>query len=156
NGVTQNIHTSLAAGTYYLRVRYNSGPPLTYYQLTLDANYAGTTLATARDFGTLSTTSHSFSEEVNQFGNPSDYYKFTLATAGTLSAQLSYTAGENTVLSLIQDKDHNGSVGAGEILLTTADNGTGSANISKALAAGTYYLRVTSTNGGSNYTLSAH
>lgn len=156
NAATQKIHTNLAAGTYFLRVRYNSGPILTPYQLTLDANFAGTTLPTARNFGTLSTTPVSFSDEVDQFSNPSDFYKFNLTTAGTLSAKLTYTTGENTVLSLIQDKNNNGKIDAGEILATTADTGTGLATITKALGAGTYFLRVTSTNGGGNYTLSVH
>jgi hypothetical protein len=156
NGATQAIHTTLAAGTYYVRVRYNSGPALTYYELGLDANYAGTTLSTARSFGTLSTTPQTFADEVNEFDNPSDYYKFSLATAGTVSASLSYMPGENTILELIQDKNNNGAVDPGDILVMTADNGIGSALISKSLAAGTYFLRVLNTNGGTNYTISVH
>ena len=156
NGATQKVTKSLAAGNYFIRVRFNSGPPLTYYQITLDANYAGTTLNTARDFGTLTTTHQTFSDEVDQFGNPTDFYKFTLSTAGTLSANLTYNAGDNTVLELIQDKNHNGVVDAGDILVITPDNGNGSAAITKALASGTYFLGVKSTNGGSNYSLTVH
>jgi hypothetical protein len=47
-------------------------------------------------------------------------------------------------------------VDSGDIITSTPDNGSGAASISKALAAGAYFIRVHSTNGGTNYTLSLH
>jgi hypothetical protein len=86
-------------------------------------------------------------------GNTSDVRKITLASSGTLNLSLSGLAA-NADLQLIKDSNNNLLVDLGETLATSANAGTAGESITRALAAGTYYVRVyRNVSTTTNYTL---
>ncbi|HAG85094.1 MAG TPA: pre-peptidase, partial [Cyanobacteria bacterium UBA12227] len=71
----ESINTQLNTGTYYVRV-FPYGSANTNYNLSLNAtpDYAGNSLSSARDIGTLNS-SRSFSDLVGS-ADSNDYYRF--------------------------------------------------------------------------------
>ncbi|WP_198805169.1 pre-peptidase C-terminal domain-containing protein [Leptolyngbya sp. BL0902] len=141
---SESISRQLAAGTYFVRVYRWSGN--TNYTLNLNAiplDFAGNTLTTARNMGTLSST-QTFRDFVGSVdGN--DYYRFSLGSTSTF--RLSMTG-------LSADADVQLLNASGSYLTGSAASGTTSEAITQQLAAGTYYVRVYPWSGSTNYTLS--
>lgn len=75
-----------------------------------------------------------------------DIYKITLDQAGRLTANLNGLTGDADV-RLIQDKNGNGSIDAGEVIGWQWERGLGSEAISRFLQADTYYVQVMSHQG---------
>jgi hypothetical protein len=151
---TDTINKSgLSAGTYYVRV-FESGTSSLNYKLTLTADYAGNSLGSARNIGTLSTATATSRDFVGS-DDTQDFYKVTLTATKPFTATLSGLAA-NEDLQLIQDKNSNGIIDSGETITTSSKTGTSGETISKPLTAGTWYFRVfrPSTGGDSNYSLS--
>ncbi|WP_177176140.1 PPC domain-containing protein [Trichormus sp. NMC-1] len=86
----ESINTILAAGTYYLNV-YPNGVINTNYNLKLKAteiiDLAGNTLPTAKNIGTIGTTTQTFTDLVGDV-DYYDYYQFNLANTSTISLNL--------------------------------------------------------------------
>ncbi len=144
--------TNLAAGTnYYVRVYQGSGN--TNYNLNLVADYAGDTIATARNIGIPPT---SFTQTYRDFvGNSgtgvtdtTDIYQFNVTTRSNLGAFLT-DVGTNAQVQLLDANGvvlQNGLTGFKELIP--------SQTIARILNPGTYFLRVSATGTNStNYTL---
>jgi hypothetical protein len=147
---SQTITRTLSSGTYYVRVA-ESASASTNYALTLKSDYAGNSLGSARNLGTLSA-ARSFKDFVGS-DDTADFYKFTLSSTKPFTASLSGLAADAN-LQIIQDKNANGVIDSGETLGTSAKTGTASESLAKPLAAGTYYVRVYRGSGDTNYSLS--
>ncbi|HEX8914201.1 MAG TPA: pre-peptidase C-terminal domain-containing protein [Humisphaera sp.] len=150
---------SLPAGTYFLGVTFNDPEGASKYNLTFHTDYAGSSQATARNVGALVGT-RAFDDwaSMNYGGvisDPVDLYKVTLTSAKTLTAKLAGSqAGQDLALQLYKDKNGNGVLDAGELLAASDKVNTANEQVTKALAAGTYFVRVVGLNGDTNYKLS--
>ena len=133
--LSESIIRTLNAGTYYVRVYPYSGS--TNYSLALSATAtdltdgAGNTLGDARNLGTL-TGRRSFNDAVGS-SDTNDYYRFDLTQTRNFSLALDDLSADADVQLL----DSNG-----QVLQSSALSGTRSEQISRALSAGTYYVRV--------------
>lgn len=151
----EQIDRMLSPGIYYVEVdRYSGDTP---YTLTLTANpiadSAGNTLSTARDLGSLNQP-QVVSDFVSSF-DFFDYYRITVETPGPLSLGLSGLR-DNANLEFIYDANANGFVDFGEVLQGSYRSYSASEEIQMPyVAPGTYYVRVTSYSGDTNYTLHA-
>lgn len=140
----------LAAGNYFVGVRGYGNT--TNYTLSLTADAAGETLATARNIGTL-TGSRSFTDFLSLQDN-SDFYRFSLNTTSNVSINLPGLTADFD-LYLVRDTNANGIIDAGETLAISATDGSNSPesiNINN-LASGIYYVQVRQFSGEANYTL---
>lgn len=152
------INSALGAGTYFIRVSYDSSN--TNYTLRVSATAAqsttprdpGKTLDSALDIGSLSG-SRSFSDFVGSVDSD-DYYRFSLASARNFNLSLSGIT-DSTQVELIQDKNGNAEIDYGDTLNYDFGGSNDNVAISSFLQAGTYFVRVNayynSTN--TNYTL---
>ncbi len=135
NEAINNI--SLLTGTYYVAIAAADGGKgiiNTNYTLTNTVNYfptdtAGNTFAAARQV----TASDPVSEWLG-FGDKDDYYKFELGIATTATLDLTCMTS-NVNLCLYNSK--------GARLAVSANSGNIDENITRTLAAGTYYVRAT-------------
>ncbi|MGI0495923.1 pre-peptidase C-terminal domain-containing protein [Limnospira platensis] len=116
------------------------------------------TLAQASELGILTEDSLSIRDFVGD-GNLYDYYRFTLPTNGQFISRLSGVT-ERARLELIKDFNNNGEIneGDGDILSTTEASSSSNGQISRAIQAGTYYVRVSPyiwsrVQGNTNYDL---
>ena len=137
------INTTVAAGTYYIRVYQFSGD--TFYNLSALAtppDFAGNTTAAARNIGTL-TSAQSFQDWIGN-ADPSDYYKFTTATSSNFALALSGLSADLNVRLLDS---------AGNMIGNSQNSGTAAESINTTLAAGTYYVCVYRYSGESTYNL---
>lgn len=111
----------------------------------------GNSLTSAFNIGTISTASVSYTEKVGQASDPADFYKFKLSTNSAVKVGLSQFTG-SVSLQLIHDRNDNGIIDSGEIRADLAGNSTQLPTLlSDNLLleqAGTYYVRVSSTNPG--------
>src|SRR5262249_49204409 len=138
------------AGQYYVHIASAGGEA--NFDLGITTDYAGQTLASAANLGTLLSTQivNGFvSGNVDQADsysgvNSQDYYAFTLKTATTLGLGLR---------GLTADADLQLLNSAGTVLATSQNTYGYSENIVQALPAGTYYARVYHYLGATNYTL---
>jgi hypothetical protein len=149
------LTANLAAGTYYLETAGNGQQAA--YTLRTFSDYAGQTLPTARNAGTLSAIAKTFKDYVEQpgfGGDVVDLYKFNITTAKTVTATTTGVAGEDLVLQLIRDANNNGVIDATDIIAASNHLNSPNESIIKPLAAGTYFARVAGVNGATNYTLS--
>ncbi|MFN7900100.1 MAG: pre-peptidase C-terminal domain-containing protein [Synechococcaceae cyanobacterium] len=143
----ESINSTLAAGTYYVRVYPFSGS--TTYNLSLSAtpttptDNAGNTLAAARNIGTLSS-SQSFSDWVGS-ADTNDYYRFDLSQASNFALTLNGLS-DNADVQLLNTS-------GAQLAIANAAGSTAEA-INSTLAAGTYYVRVYPSSGNSTYNLS--
>ena len=153
--VDENVLKNLKADTYYLSVVPGSGGKGTNYKLeasatsvgAIPADDAGDILDTAKDLGTLSSTSIIASDFLGGFQDISsdsvDYFKFQIADNSKVDLKFA-GLNPNTNITLF-DADKKTVTGA-------------YGNLSSNLKAGTYYLSLytsASANNGSNYQLDA-
>ena len=139
------ITVSLAPGTYYADVTelygYNTPYTLTYSTGTPSvgsASYdgAGSTLATARNIGTLTPTTMSYADFVGS-SDTDDIYQFTLASTATVQIDETGTVTGDSLYLLDV---------SGKTLAQTSGYQTQDISILQQLASGTYFLQVHGTN----------
>ena len=151
NGSTaaESINQDLNAGTYYVRVFPYSNRHTTYTLslaaiLSTTPDYAGNTLATARNIGPLST-SQSFSDFVGST-DTNDYYRFTLNQRSAFSLGLNGLSADANVYLLDSQ---------GGVLASSVHSHATAESIGQSLNAGTYYVRVLpEASSHTHYTLS--
>ena len=73
--------------------------------------------------------------------NPDKIYRFSLTSRSSLNASVSGLSADANV-QLIQDRNRNGVVDAGDVLASSTQSGTTAESISRALEPGTYFVRV--------------
>lgn len=146
----------LNAGTYFIEVSARGAD--TSYLMRMTADYAGNTLAAARNVGSL--TDASFQDFVGLDTSPSlhdpvDIYKIKMDARGQLTADFSLDNTDFSVfkahIDVSRDINGNGVIDSGEIATATGPTTSGKVVIN--LAAGTYFVRVTSDLNFSNYHL---
>lgn len=147
---SETIARTLDAGNYYVRVYPYSGN--TNYSLSLSQqnaiplDYAGNTLATARDIGIL-TGSRTYNDFVGSFtgGNDvNDYYRFTLSSRSNFTLSLSGMSADADVQLLNS---------SGSFIAGSAASGSSNETITRTLDAGNYFVRVYPYYGSTYYTL---
>ena len=144
-----SINRQLAAGTYFVRVYPFSGN--TNYNLSLTAtslllpvpDFAGNTLATARNLGNLSSP-RTFNDYVGS-NDTNDFYRFNLTQNSNFSLLLNGLSADADVRLLNS---------SGVVIQSSTAGGTSSEAISRLLTAGTYYVQVYPYIGNTNYSLS--
>lgn len=146
---SESISQSLASGTYYVRV-FPGGIGATNYDLNLaftadPEDFAGNTLATARNINTLSSTPSIFTDFVNSL-DTNDYYRFDLASSALIDLTLTPETA-NADVRLLNS--------AGTTIVSSSQTGIDPDTIRRSLNAGTYYIRVFPVSGAAtNYDLS--
>ena len=140
----KSVGTILQPGTYYVRAFQSVHD--SNYTLTLTADTAGSSLLSARNLGTLVTPGPTPINEYVGAGDPSDFYKFKLTGASTLTTIGLTGLSANADLYLLDSH--------GNTLASSTNGGTTNESISTTLAAGTYYVKVISVSGSTNYALS--
>lgn len=139
----------LSAGNYFVGVLRYSGD--TNYTLTLTSDAAGSSLASARDLGTLAG-SYSLTDFVGQ-SDPLDYYRFTINNYSNVTLNLNNLAADAD-LYLIRDLNGNGLWDAGETWAYSTTAGSVPETISlNGLAPGAYYVAIAQYSGNTNYKL---
>ncbi len=146
----------LAAGNYLVQVVYNgafSGSNTsTNYTLTLTADAAGESYATARNIGILNGT-RNFSDFVGTM-DEIDYYRFYVADTSNVRIDLTGLSADAD-LYLMRDRNGNGRFDESDVLDFSDLSGTSSDSIQlDNLAAGTYFVGVEQWTGNTNYNLS--
>jgi hypothetical protein len=137
-----SILATLEPGQYILRVIGSSGGGTYTISAETRPDQAGDTLFTAKNLGTRNGLTH-LDDYVNGRGDVADFYKFTLATPGTIGASIFTEFGGNADMTLIRDTNHDGGVEPGEILATAKATASGDKEfIKSSLPAGVYYLHV--------------
>ena len=128
------------------------------YFLSFQTDYAGSTPKTARNVGTLSGTK-SFDDWASgpfsgAISDTADVYKFSLSSTKTFSAKMiGVLDGQDLDLQLYRDKNNDGVLSANETDHVEPQAGFAEREITKSLAAGTYYVKVVGVNGETNYHL---
>ncbi|MEH1855820.1 MAG: DVUA0089 family protein [Nostoc sp.] len=155
------LSTTLGAGTYYVQVVQNGA--YTNYQLDLDSDFDAVksdpqpynNLSKARSLGALiGETPFNLGDGFGiSAGDFSDFFKFTMTTAGQLSASAFNNpyysrATQNPTLSIVRDSNNNQRLDPGETI-TPFSVGSLTAN----LAAGTYFLHTNGTGEQAAYDL---
>jgi hypothetical protein len=79
-----------------------------------------------------------------------DYYRFSVGGVRDVTLTLSGLDG-NAGLRLIQDKNNNGQIDAGEVLASSNRGGKLNESINKVLGSGTYFAEITQDIGSSSY-----
>jgi hypothetical protein len=155
----KELTKSISAGTYFLRVSLPGMATLSKYDLAFHTDYAGGTVGTARNVGTLGSATLGFDDWASgPFGGAisdrNDLYKLTLASARKFTAKLTGTlSGEDLKLILYRDKNNDGKLTDDEIITLSDVVNSPNELITRQLAAGTYYVRVWGVNGETNYHL---
>ncbi|MEH2077389.1 MAG: pre-peptidase C-terminal domain-containing protein [Nostoc sp.] len=155
------LSTTLGAGTYYVQVVPNGA--YTSYQLDLDSDFDAVpgdpqpynNMSKARSLGALTgETPFNLGDGFGiSAGDFSDYFKFTMTTAGQLSASAfnnpyySRTT-QNPSLSIVRDSNNNQRLDAGETITPFSGN-----LLTANLAAGTYFLHANGTGEQAAYDL---
>ena len=132
-GTTSEAITNVAllAGTYYVKVAAGTSVNDATYTLTNAIKYCPTDIA-ANDYKTAQDISNL--DNWVGFGDAADFYKLTMANAGTLTLGLTGLTG-NADLSLLN--------ASGIAVKTSSNTGNTSEAINNvALLAGTYYVKV--------------
>lgn len=143
------VRRNLAAGTYFVEVSTTEQVE-SNYRLTLTADIAGDRLAGADDLGTLSE-----SKQVSDFvgdRDEFDFYRFNLSEARVVELSLNGLSADAD-LGLIQDRNNNRRIDAGEILAASVKGGDRSELVRSALDAGEYFVVVRRFEGETNYNL---
>jgi hypothetical protein len=156
------IHTTLAAGTYYINVIPGTNTAYTSYQLDVESDFDGVSgdpkgyanMTKAINAGALTGESFydgGFGERPG--GDFTDFYKFTMSAPGSLLASVfanSFYSRQTTTpsLTIIRDSNNNGYVDSGESI-ALSNTGT----LQSSLAAGTYFLQVANSGGQEVYNL---
>ncbi|MBD2482944.1 pre-peptidase C-terminal domain-containing protein [Planktothrix sp. FACHB-1365] len=156
SGDDTEINRALEAGTYYISV-YNDSSAGTNYDLRLEVtskpattpSNPGNTLNTALDLGSLSS-SISFTDFIGKT-DQEDIYRFTLNRNSNVEVIVGGVS-QGIILYLIKDDNNNGQINSVDGDILDSDSGNVS-EITQALEAGTYYVRVFSDGEGTNYDL---
>jgi hypothetical protein len=157
NTVTINPIADLAGGAgYYVNmasgvIRDTAGNNFagisntTAWNFTTSASqdYAGNTLATARNIGVL-TGSRTYTDFVGS-SDTNDYYRFTLNSRSNFGL---------TLTGMSADADVHILNASGSVIASSTAGSTNNESISQTLDAGNYYVRVYQYSGDTNYTLS--
>jgi hypothetical protein len=133
--VDELLDIDLARGDYFLRVASFQGAD-TNYALSLLAtphDNAGNTAGNARELGSLSQGEHEYDDFVGAT-DVNDFYHFSLATAASISVELSGLSADADLALLASN-------GSSQLALSENSN-TAAEHITRLLAAGNYYLRV--------------
>lgn len=124
----------------------------TNYTLTLTADAAGDSYATARNIGILNGT-RNFSDFVGTTDDI-DYYRFYVSDNSDVRIDLTGLSADAD-LYLMRDRNGNGRFDESDVLDSSDLSGTNSDSIQlNNLAAGTYFVRVEQWTGNTNYNLS--
>ncbi|MFL5241582.1 MAG: carbohydrate-binding domain-containing protein [Gemmataceae bacterium] len=121
------------------------------YHVQMDyspADDAGSTLATARNIGTLSSNGQVFSDYLSP-DDKTDLYRFSTLSGGpfVLTGQLDKPSGADFKIDLISDANNNGTIDSGEILASGV-------NLNAPFTTpGIYFVRVKQNSGEGSYTL---
>jgi hypothetical protein len=155
-----SLTANLLAGTYFLHAS-GTGEQAAYY-VRMVADYAGNTLATAKPLATISGATppnQTFKDYIEQSFDVSsdvnDFYSFNLSSSYQVTLSTTGVAGEDLALSLIKDVNNNNAIDPGDILTTSNVLNSPTENLSRALTAGKYFVRVQGINGSTNYALTA-
>jgi hypothetical protein len=115
----------------------------------MPSDFAGNTLNTSRSISLASTSN--FSDWVGS-SDTNDFYRFNVTSRGTVGLTLSGLSNDAD-LRLIQDRNNNGAIEAGEILASSSLGGTQVDRISQMVEAGTYFVAVDRYSGDTFYNL---
>ncbi len=151
---SETINATLQGNQYYyIRVKHYLGAN-TNYGLVLLNDYAGSTLATARNHGTSWGQSSSqhwafdkiFFNDYLDYRDNVDIVKFQMEANGTISLRRLPISGTGNLLMTMQLLDSNGTVIANSL------ESSGALNLDRfSAAAGTYYVKFTQTSGAGDY-----
>lgn len=126
------------------------GPPLDRgHTITAPVTSAGSTMATARNLGTLTTTT------ITGFvgaADLNDYYAFAVSARSTFSLSLTGLSADADV-ELLQDRYGDKTRHPADLLALSQNWGSANESITATLPAGTYYVHVYRYSGNTNYTL---
>ncbi len=145
-----SLSSLLQAGTYYVAVEGYWGE--TDYTLNLSAtpkeipaDNAGNTLDLAKDLGVLSSP-QTASDWVDNYIDPTDYYKFSLDTSSKLNLTLDGLSKQGAYVTVLDS--------SGNYINSASGDGTTPASLSSLLDTGTYYVQVSGGyGGGTDYSL---
>ncbi len=110
--------------------------------------FSDNTLSTARNLDVL--TGLKTSTGIVGSHDPVDYYKFSVSGVRDVTLTLTGLEGDAS-LRLIQDKNNNGLIDAGEVLAISNRSGTLNESINKVLASGTYFAEISQSAGSSSF-----
>jgi serine protease len=152
SSIPERIQTGLlAAGTYYVAVERPQATT-TAYSLSLTADAAGESIATARDLGTLQG-NQTYQDFVGD-ADPVDLYQIQIPASSNFRITIDGLSSD-VDLYLIQDRNANGLIEKSELIAISELPSTNADQLqTNGLAAGTYILQVVQYTGNSNYTLS--
>jgi hypothetical protein len=154
----EQLSKSITGGTYFLRVKITDSTIASKYLLTFHTDYAGSTPQDARTVGALRGTKDFddwASGDLGGISDSTDLYKFSLSSTRTFSAKMiGAHSGQDLDLELYRDKNNDGVLSSTELVTSSRKVDSPNEQISKSLAAGTYYLKVVGVNGETNYHLS--
>lgn len=142
---TEDIHRTLAAGTYFARVAHQP-TNATNYTLTLfaaDVAPNDNSLATARDLGAISTATTTVRNFVGN-ADTQDFLRWTLTHSSDVTIRLNNLSADADVQILDAQ---------GRWVASSARAGTQSEQMVRSLNAGTYFVRVYQYSGDTNYEL---
>lgn len=145
----ESIAASATPGKYLLRVVRAAGTP--QYDLTVNADYAGSFPSTARGM-TLTGADSSTIEFLGPGADTVDFYRLNVSGPIQLNAFM-FNLGDQVTLSVGRDDNRDQVIDPAETLLSKAlPLGTGDRETVNLLSAGTYYVKVTFTGTvGLNY-----
>jgi hypothetical protein len=153
NSGLRSFSWGLKAGSYYLRILAASGAG----NYSLDVSRTPQSLDETEDNDTrpgaqlISLPVSALAGHCGQFGydgDTEDYFFFNTGLAATIDSTLTYNAADGILKLYLVD-------GTGTILASDTAGNPGLRTISLAVGAGTYYLRVQCSSGGSDYSLDA-
>lgn len=140
---------NLAAGRYFIAVSQVNGN--TNYTLQVSNHARNNLLLPEVQFGSLNGSRTRF--DFVGSSDTSDVYAFSLDAESSFSLSLNGLTA-NADVRLIQDRNGNGIVDAGEAIAVSSASGTSSEALSNlTLQAGNYFVQVYQTSGDTNYTL---
>lgn len=134
------------ANTVVAAVMPNHGPVINQTFTTVE--FPDNTLSTAKNMDVLT----GLKKRTGDIGSDDtvDYYRFSLNGVRDVTLTLSGLEG-NAGLRLIQDKNNNGQIDAGEVLVNSNRSGSLNETITKVLGSGTYFAEITQDIGSSSY-----
>jgi hypothetical protein len=143
-GSFETILRTVTQGQYILRVHGFIGSAVYTMSAETRPDGAGNTLSSAKNLGAVNGLEHL--DDYVSDSDPFDFYKFTASAAGTIGASIFTEFGGNVDLALIRDANNNGKIDKNELLAAATMTTSGAKELTKSIAAGNYFLRVTSDN----------
>jgi hypothetical protein len=150
------VNVNIPANQYFFVKVHQFGTGSSNYNLLLLNDYAGSTLGTARDVGTLWGQTNSkyynyneiFYNDYMDYRDNVDVYSFKMEAAGTISVRRLHTQGSGVtqLVTNLQLLNSSGSV------IATGSYADGALNIDrKSVPAGQYYVRLQQSQGNGDY-----